>query len=325
MFNKLFGFFRKDDDNKPGSNSVPAIDLSLGYQRLDEFKTYLLKANYSSFETEYEKLSWDAKPLLNEGIALNETMAPVIEKWVAQRPDSYIALLFAGVSKTCLAWIARTAVRGAAVSEKRGMMFLSLLEEAHAHLTKADTINPDDAEICARMIRVCMGLGVDTNIVYSYFDAAAALVPNHLMAHLMMINFLNPKWRGSLEEMQAFATERREETGSSLLVTLQLFSIAEEWLYYDMNEEPEKKKAFFNQPALKAEVLALYNAYIEEADGSLLIPYVYNYFAFLFYKLNEKQQAAELIKKIPGKMTVYPWAYIGVESNTALQKLCAAV
>jgi len=248
-------------------------------------------------------------------------MAAAIDQWAAKRPDSYIANLFAGVSCTCLAWIARTAARGNAVSDKRAETFLALLEKAHGYLTAADKINPDDAEICARMIRVCMGLGVDAEVAYSYFDAAINLVPDHLAAHLMMINFINPKWGGSLEEMQGFAIQRCEETGSSLLVTLRLFSIAEEWLYYDMNGETEKKKAFFNNPELKAEVTALYAGYKEEESGRLLVPYVYNYFAFLLYKLNEKELARQIIQKIPRKMTVYPWAYMGVESNAAMQRL----
>lgn len=67
--------------------------------------------------------------------------------------------------------------------------------------------------------------------------------------------------------------------------------------------------------------MELYNNYKEEEDGQLLIPYVYNYFAFLFWKMDKKELAKALIKKIPGKMTIYPWAYLGIESNEQLQNL----
>lgn len=321
MLNRLMNMFRKNEDDNQPLQQVPAIDLSLVYERLDEFRQYLLKKDYATFCREYEAITWDAKTLLNEGLGLDERMSPAIEKWVAEQPGSYIARLFAAVSATCLAWIARTAARGAAVSDERAETFLSLLEKAHGHLTEADRLNPDDAEICARMIRVCMGLGIDREVTESYFDAAIQLVPNHLMAHLMMINFLNPKWGGSLEEMQNFAMMQIQETGSSLLITLRLFAIAEEWLYYDLNDEKEKKKAFFQTTELREEVMVLYAAYTEEEDGRLLVPYVYNYFAFVFYMSGQKELARELIKKIPGKMTVYPWAYLGISSNKDLQKL----
>ncbi|NII27329.1 hypothetical protein HB364_19725 [Pseudoflavitalea sp. X16] len=312
MLKKLFKALR----GKEASD----IDLSLGYSRLPEFKTLLTQGNYAAFETAYEGLTWDAKSLLNEGIGLDAANAGLIEQWVEQRPDSYIAHLFAGVSKTCLAWIARTGALGSAVSEERAQQFFDLLEEAFDYLQRADELNPDDAEIYARMIRVCMGLQAEHATAASYFEAAKQLVPNHLIAHLMMINFLNPKWRGSLEEMQTFASTMYAETGSSLLVTLPLFSLTEEWLYYDINDEKQKKANFFKDPAVKETIRNLYAGYREEEDGKLLIPYVYNYFSFLFYMTGEQELARTTAQKIIGKMTVYPWTYIGIENNKELQQ-----
>ena len=296
------------------------IDLSLGYERLPEFRNWLQQGNYAAFESAYEGLPWDAKTLLNEGIGLEESNATDITKWVTQRHDSYAAHLFAGVSKTCLAWIARTAALGKSVSEEKAQRFFDLLEDAFAHLQRADELNPDDAEICARMIRVCMGLQTDTDTANSYFEAAKQLVPNHLMAHLMMINFLNPKWRGSLEEMQAFAESMHDDKSNSLLVTLELFALVEEWLYYGLNDEPKKKEQFFKNADVRSRIKELHAGYREEAEGQLLIPYVYNYFAFLFHMTGEQELARQAARKITGKMTVYPWAYISIDSNKELQQ-----
>ena len=315
MLNKLFKIFRKKEDDEP------AIDLSLGYTRLNEFKEYLLQANYVLFEKEYEKLDWDAKTLLNEGIGLDKSFADIIEKWAKQNPGSYIARLFAGVSCTGLAWIARSAAAGKDVSASRAESFLELLEAAAAHLKAADELNAEDAEICARTIRVYMGLGVEKETVSGFFDAATDIEPNHLMAHLMMINYLTPKWRGSIEEMYEFANRRYEEAGSSLLVVLILFAITEEWKYYDMMDEKEKVVAFFKNGESKSVVMDLYAGYTEEDEGKLLIPYAYNYFAFLLYMFNEKDMARQAINKINGKITVYPWAYIGIENNKELLSL----
>ncbi|MES2775764.1 MAG: DUF4034 domain-containing protein [Bacteroidota bacterium] len=313
MLGKLFNLFKKEPASK--------IDFSLGYPRLAEFKKYLANGDFKTFESRYEELSWDAKTLLNEGIGLNNAFSGEIEKWVDKNPESYIAHLFSGVSKTCQAWIARTSARGSAVSDERAQMFLSLLEEAYEHLNTADKINPEDAEICARMIRVGMGLGMETEVVLGYFEAAAELVPNHLMAHLMMINFLNPKWHGSLEEMQDFAEERYEEADSSLLIALRLFAITEEWNYLDMQGETEKRKAFFKDEKRKGELLDLYKNYREEEGGKLMIPYVYNYFSFLLYMTGEKNLAREIVKKITAQLTTYPWAYLGIDSNEKLQAI----
>lgn len=316
MFNRLFGRNKKET-----AAAEPLIDISLGYPRLEEFKQYLSNKQYQNFETAYESLSWDAKTLLNEGIGLNEHCAQDIQQWVKQYPDSYIANLFAGVSNTCLAWIARTAKRAVDVSEDNAERYIRLLEEALEYLTRADQLNEEDAEICARTIRVLMGLSAEEEQTLSYFNAAASFIPNHLMAHLMMLNYLTPKWKGSVEAMHDFANTRYAEGGSSLLIVLKLFAITEEWLWYDMNDENDKHKAFFKDDTFNNSIVDLYNTYQEEEDGRLLIPYVYNYFAFLFWKMNKKELARELIKKIPGQMTIYPWAYMGVESNKQLQQL----
>lgn len=314
MLNRLFKVFKKEKDE-------PSIDLSLGYTRLSEFKAYLLEGSYSLFEEEYEKLDWDAKTLLNEGIGLDKSFADIIEKWAKRNPESYIARLFAGVSCTCLAWIARSSVAGKDVSASRAESFLELLEAAVAHLKAADELNAEDAEICARTIRVYMGLGVEKETVSGFFEAATEIEPNHLMAHLMMINYLTPKWRGSIDEMYEFANQRYEETGSSLLVVLKLFAITEEWKYYDMMEEKDKVAAFFKNTELKSRVMDLYAGYTEDEEDKLLIPYVYNYFAFLLYMFNEKVLTKQAINKIDGKITVYPWAYLGIENNKQLLKL----
>ncbi|HOZ77966.1 MAG TPA: DUF4034 domain-containing protein [Ferruginibacter sp.] len=315
MFRKLFSSFKKE------SVQPQAMDLSFGYHRYTEFVSFLQQNKYQQLEDAYEELTWDAKTLLNEGIGLNELLAADITRWVKQCPDSYIANLFAGVSKTRLAWIARTAAQANNVSEEAANKFFVLLEEAAAFLHTADEINPEDPEIAARIIRVYMGLGVEEETVTSYFDSAVSFQPDHLMAHLMMINYLAPKWRGSIEAMHAFADNRIQETGSQLLVTLKLFAITEEWLYYSMNGEDSRHSSFFSDAAIQEKIKTLYSNYREETEGALLIPYVYNYFAFLFWKIGDKEKAREIIGKIPGKMTVYPWSYIGVHSNDVLQKL----
>lgn len=46
---------------------------------------------------------------------------------------------------------------------------------------------------------------------------------------------------------------------------------------------------FFASTDLKLSVLFFYNHYKEEQDGKLLIPYVYNYFAFLFWMMDNKE------------------------------------
>jgi hypothetical protein len=318
MLKKILSFFNKQENDEI---EEPAIDPSLGYARLSEFGQLLLAGKYEAFEEAYETLSWDAKTLLNDGIGLNKSYAAAIKSWVEKRPTSYIANLFAGVCKTNLAWLARSSANASEVGQSQAERFIRLLEDAYNYLSEADKLNPEDAEICARTIRVGMGLGIELEVMDGYFNAAIDLIPHHVSTHLMMINYLNPKWHGSVEAMHAFAQERFENGGSSLLAVLPLFAITEEWLYYNMTDEHEKRKAFFRNAELKKYITDLYESFQEEEDGQLLIPYVYNYFAFLFYQFGELEKARVIIKKIAGKMTVYPWAYVEIDSVKKLEAL----
>jgi hypothetical protein len=314
MFGKLFGSFRKE-------KKEPELDLSFNYERSLDFKNYLRDGNYSNFEKEYENLSWDAKTLLAEGIGLNPAFENDIDNWKQKSPDSYISHLFAGISLTQRAWVARTAALGANVSEKRAQQFMDLLEAASQELKLADELNGEDAEICARIIRVYMGLGAEKEATFSFFHAAIQFEPDHLMAHLMMINYLTPKWRGSIEEMYAFAHERMEETGNPLLMVLLSFAITEERMYYDITDDKEKKDAFFKNEELRNSIHEMYKDFTEPENGKLLVPVVYNYFAFLFYQIDEIETARLLIRKTDGKMTIYPWAYLGISNYKKLLQL----
>ncbi len=311
MLGKLFGFGKKEDD----------MDRSLGYSRVAEFSTYLTQSAFPLFEEKYKELEADAKSLLSEGLGLNKQYEDSIQKWVSQNDESYIANLFAGVSYTRKACEARTAALGKDVSEKRAMLFIEFLETAYDYLQKADQLNPDEPEICARMIRVCMGLGVDEEPASSYFYAAKELDADHLFSHLMMINYLNPKWHGSMEKMHGFADENYKEGDDNLLVTLKLFAITEEWCYYDIMNESAKARELFKNTELKNKVLSLYHKFREPSKGALLVPVARNYFAFLLYQFGEKNLARTEIRKIAGKMTEYPWAYLGILSNKKLQEL----
>lgn len=306
-----------------GAKSRSDIDPGLGFEKIPAFSAYLLNENFDEFEKQFDQLGGDARSLITDGIGLNTGMRNSILKWAEADAGSGTAQLLAGVSETCAAWEARTAARGEEVSERQATLFLNHLEKAVDYLQQADQLAPDNAEVCARMIRALMGLGAETGNAYEYFEAADRLEPRHFMSHMMMANFLTPKWRGSVEELHEFCDNQFRKHNSSVLVCLPLFALVEEWLYYSMVEDhAAKHEEFFKDSRLKEKIATLYRGYREEEPNALFIPYVYNYFAFHFFMIGDKAAAGELIKKIPGKMTVYPWAYIGIESNKELQQLC---
>lgn len=308
IFNKLFG--------KKGTGS----DNSLGLPEIQKGLELLAANRYKELEHLYEHLSPDGKSLMLEGIAIPTQHAKQIDAWGINNPDSYVSQLWQGVSFTGRAWEARTASLAKDVSEKRAQIFFDYLERAYESLRNSLDILDNNPETCARMIRVMMGLSEDKETTYSYFDAAIETDPGHVATHMMMINYLNPKWKGSIEEMQQFAEERRSITGDKILTVLPLFSMVETQLYLEITEDPAAP-TFFNDPAISQKLLGYYQDFENASIQRPYSPLVYNYFSYLFYHCKLIDQFKDSRAKMKGHLTVYPWGYDGVDTVEALMRL----
>lgn len=308
FFKKLFG------------NKGTTSDNSLGLPEVQKGLELLAAGRFGDLEHLYEQLSPDGKSLILEGIAIPTRNAKQIDTWCAKNPDSYISQLWQGVSFIGRAWEARTAALGKDVSEKRAQMFFDYLEQAYESLRNSLDILDNNPETCARMIRVMMGLSEDKETAFSYFDAAIETDPAHVATHMMMINYLTPKWKGSIEEMKLFAEERLTITGDTMLTVLPLFAMVETEVYLDMSDDPAAK-TFFKDDLISKKLLGYYQDFENASIERPYKPLAYNYFSYLFYRCSLIEPFKDSRAKMHGNLTVYPWGYHGVDTVEALMRL----
>jgi hypothetical protein len=310
IFHRLFGKTLNDN-----------IDRSLGFSRVQEFRDYLLNEDYQKFEQAYNLLHWSERTLLIEGCCFDDKYAKSIEQWVKNQRNSYHAHLFWGVYQTHCSWQIRTAQTADQLTATQIRQFLDLLEYALEHLQHAYELNSKDPEICARIIRVMMGLSKPEDEVERWFLLGKALETNHLQTHLNMLNYLTPKWCGSVNRMHGFTNKHYMVSDKGVLSILPLYTMVEEWLYLSMKDEKEALRTFFTEGHRRTYILQVHAKFIEFPENSLLHPIFYNYLAFLLLRIGEPEMVHAIAPNfVQGKMTEYPWAYVDINNHTELQE-----
>lgn len=129
----------------------------------------------------------------------------MLYKWCAKEPSHHSAFIFRGKYYIKQAWIARGHGFSYTVTREGWMKFRKNLELAKNDLAKAYSMNPEDPNSAALMIRVCLGLSGSEKEKESWFKRAIAADPVAYNAYSQKQNYLRPKWGGTKEKDMAFA------------------------------------------------------------------------------------------------------------------------
>jgi peroxiredoxin len=128
---------------------------------------------------------------------------PIFKNW----PDAYTSWLLKGEGYVELAWAARGYGFANTVSEESMRLFEERLAIAENALTNAWQLNPEDSRIADKMLEVELGQGEGRDRLELWFGRAMALNPNDLKACSTKLNYLQPKWYGSEDDLLTFGWE----------------------------------------------------------------------------------------------------------------------
>ena len=176
------------------------------------------------------------------GTVLNEASAYALhhpgwlDSWPVDHATDPDALLVRAELAIDQAWEVRTAYYARHVSDERFRQFHQLLEEAGPVLEAAAHAAPDDPLPWAISLSHAMGLQLPREEFDHRLAEALRRDPHHHSSHNRALQFLCAKWRGSHEEMFAFA-ERAAEAAppDSRLHALPLMALYE----YDQADQRE--------------------------------------------------------------------------------------
>lgn len=179
------------------------------------FKHRLFWRDYKAIEKRFEKL--DRKlvgPSDRRRIAAPFDVAFVVKgnharlrRWCNTDPDSYIAFALMGRCDLSSAWNCRGGAWGHKLSSQQVSGFKKWLKIGKDHLLHSYALNHDFAYSSAEMITYCMGMGLDRAEMEMWYERALRADPWNVYAQKNKMEYLQPKWCGSLAEMLDYASE----------------------------------------------------------------------------------------------------------------------
>lgn len=143
---------------------------------------------------------------MREGLSFSEAIVQV-SKWCKQYPNSYIAFAVKGHFYTRLAWCHRGGGYAHTVTDEGWKRFYKNLKFAREALHRSYELNPQSSFAATRMITVAMGLGYTRPEMEKWFQRSISVQNIETRSYLSKVRFLQPKWRGSVEEVVSFAYE----------------------------------------------------------------------------------------------------------------------
>jgi tetratricopeptide (TPR) repeat protein len=155
------------------------------------------------------------KPYTVDGTRVLEKLYPfvaerlqssdMLDRWCSQDPSHHSSFIFRGNYYLDQAWKHRGTGFGYTITQEGRQKFNEYLELAKKDFEKAYSMNPDDPNSAASMIRVCTGLNMDEGDMETWFKRAIKADPVSYAAYASKQNYLRPKWHGTPEKDRAFA------------------------------------------------------------------------------------------------------------------------
>jgi len=208
---------------------------------------------------------------------------PLVDRW----PKSHLPWLIKGAAHIKMAWICRGGGYANTVTEEGWKGFENHLEVAQQALDHAWKINQQDINIPLKMMRVELGQGQGRERMELWFKRAMTIDTNSYDACYAKLDYLEPKWHGSDEDLLAFGrqcVQTKDWGGRVPLIMLDAHEAIRSYL------EGEAKTNYWKQPDVWLDIQAAFDRFFElnpNATGWYHNNALYAYLCERWDKLNE--------------------------------------
>ena len=160
--------------------------------------------------------------------------------------------------------------------------------EAEKALNRAWELDPTNAQIAVTMIWVETGQGKGRDQMEMWFKRAMKDNPNDYDACSAKLNYIEPKWYGSTDDMLEFGRECVQNTNWGGAVPLIL--VDAHYSIYNQYIDPSDRTNYWKDPQVWEDISSAYERYLKNYpdDASRLAYYAgYAYHGDHWNKLNE--------------------------------------
>lgn len=236
------------------------------FQKLDDIlkKTYKEKTQnvdgiygiHSKID-ELSSISW-------AGRATFEKFSEYHLEWVKQDPGSYFANASFGDFYVTYAWHARGNGYASTITPEARKLFHKRLRLAEKYLTRAYEIDPTYSIAPCKMITVAkVHPDLSDEDVEKWFKRAIQANPADPEPYSLKVNYLAPKWGGSIEKRFAFARDTFKNAPVDSMAPKILAQV--HWSIYDTTKDVN----YFKQKRVWTELKAVYTELVKRYPDSM--------------------------------------------------------
>lgn len=172
-----------------------------------------------------------------------------------------VALRTKGRAYLSYAWLARGTGYANAVSAEGWKLMEQRLEVATEALETAWKLNPTDARICLEMLRAGLAQGPGSGRMETWFQRGMKLNPGYWDLCYAKLEYLRPRWYGSIGEMIDFGRECSANTNWTGRVRLLLVDAHLE-ASREIQDDSERK-AYWKKPNVWPDIESTYEQFFK--------------------------------------------------------------
>lgn len=236
-----------------GTARLPAYDRAQGNPHVAPGLRLLAEKNWAALAEIYRAQSPSDRFHFIQG--LGELTDLLGDDLPTEADDPAVAAIIAGI-RVGWAWRHRGGGRGSEVSASGGENMERCLLVAAPMLETAGDVAPQDSTIIALHLRAEMGLGSNYEALTKLTARLSRSPEANIYAVQSHMNFIAPKWHGSLEQMWAAANAYASQPHNAAWVSIAARAHVEEWLYsYSFGDDPNLQHQYgvkLADPAFRA-------------------------------------------------------------------------
>ncbi len=155
------------------------------------------------------------------------------------------------------AWTARGVGYADTVTEEGRRLFRERLEVAQRYFEQAWALNSSNEYICKQLVQIS-GAQCDMDALEKWFQRGKKLNPDDEMLYIAKLNYLQPRWGGSVDDLLQLGRECLKEGRWDSQIPFVLLEA------HDMSagDTLDEKRAYFAQPDVWKEIEPLFKTYL---------------------------------------------------------------
>jgi hypothetical protein len=239
------------------------------------------------------------------------------DRWAAAEPDNPDAILVRARSLIMRGWEIRGSGWGSGVGQAAAEEFHRLLRLALPLTEEAARLAPEDPTPWVEQLLVATALGVGRTDFEAIWEQAIRRDRWNREAHGLRLMYLCRKWRGSHEQMFAFAREAAAAAPDGSPLHVLPVEAAAEWTLWQVRRAGALRdvlavvKAWRNDPQINADLDSALNRWLRAQPSRHALWYHdLNYLAYGLARAKRYTDAGPVFTAIGPYMERIPWAWM---------------